>query len=223
MSRAIDQCKIDPGIYGGSEIMQDCFKNDELLINHFLNYHVIKSQHMDQLNNLRYPIGRFSPPQPVSTDVISQCIQTISSFPKKLRAVTAGMSEAQLNIPYREDGWTIKEVVHHCADSHMNALIRFKLGLSEDNPTIKPYLQDEWVKQPDVKKESINVSLHLLEALHIRWASLLNEMSDDDYARTFYHPEMKKPITLAKNLCLYAWHCDHHLGHVTGLKERMDW
>jgi uncharacterized damage-inducible protein DinB len=178
---------------------------------------------MDELNNLRFPVGRFTPTQPVSSEVIEQCIDTISSFPQKLRAVTAGMSEAQLNIPYREGGWTIKEVVHHCADSHMNAFIRFKLGLSEDNPTIKPYLQDEWVKQPDVKKESINVSLHLLEALHIRWTSLLEDMNKADFERTFYHPEMKKPITLAKNLCLYAWHCDHHLGHVTGLKDRMGW
>ena len=178
---------------------------------------------MENKENLRFPVGRFSPPSPVPQAVIDQCIKTISTFPERLKEATTGMTDAQLKTPYREGGWTVKQVVHHCADSHMNAFIRFKLGLSEDNPTIKPYSQDDWVNQPDVETDSINVSIKLLEALHIRWASLLTGMKSSDYNRTFHHPEMEKSVSLAMNLCLYAWHCDHHLGHITSLKDRMGW
>ncbi len=133
------------------------------------------------------------------------------------------LDAAQLDTAYREGGWTVKQVVHHVADSHMNSLIRFKLGLTEDNPTIKPYDENEWVKLADTQNLPVNVSLTLLHALHIRLHELLKNMSRTDLDRTLFHPEHKKEFTLWEFLGLYAWHGRHHTAHITSLRERMGW
>jgi uncharacterized damage-inducible protein DinB len=133
------------------------------------------------------------------------------------------MDEKQLNTPYREGGWTVKQLVHHVADSHMNAYIRFKLGLTEDNPTIKPYDEALWANLADVSAVPINISITLLYALHTRWHSALLNLPNDKWNRTVFHPEAKKEMTLWYLLGSYAWHGKHHVAHVTSLKERMGW
>ncbi len=174
------------------------------------------------MEDLSYPIGRYVP-QPYSDDQLKERLMSIMFLPKELENAIQNLDEYQIETPYRPDGWTVKQLINHIADSHMNAFIRFKLGLTEDNPTIKPYNQDAWVNLNDTKIVPINVSITLVHALHARWAALLNGISSADLERTVFHPEQKKEITLWHMLGLYAWHGKHHVKHITALRERMKW
>jgi uncharacterized damage-inducible protein DinB len=170
----------------------------------------------------RYPIGKFSHNGPLTAEQRQQFLNDIEQTPGKLRAAVSGLSEQQLNTPYREGGWTVRQLAHHVPDSHMNSYIRFKLALTEDNPTIKPYLEDRWAELPEAKGAPVDVSLALLDSLHQRWLLMLRSLTDADWQRTFRHPEMG-PMTLEKNLALYSWHGRHHVAHVTSLREKMGW
>jgi hypothetical protein len=139
-----------------------------------------------------------------------------------LRAAVAGLTPQQLDTPYRPEGWSVRQVVHHVPESHMNAYIRFKLALTEDEPTVKPYDEAAWAKLPDVPGTPIETSLTLLEALHDRWVRVLRLLDDNSFKRTFHHPEIGV-VTLERNLALYAWHGKHHAAHVTSLRDRMGW
>lgn len=170
----------------------------------------------------RFPVGKFAWPETVSEEDRQKFISQIEEMPAKLRAAVQGLSEAQLDTPYREGGWTVRQVAHHLADSHMNAFIRFKLALTEDEPTIKPYEQQKWAELPDGKTAPIEVSLVLLDSLHRRWVMLIKSIKPEDFARTFRHPELGL-VTLERNLALYAWHSRHHVAHVTSLREQKGW
>jgi hypothetical protein len=173
--------------------------------------------------DLHYPIGKFQPPQnPVTSADRSRFIATIAAAPAALRAAVAGLAPAQLDIPYRPEGWTVRQVVHHVPDSHMNAYVRFKLALTEDQPTIKPYAEDRWAKLADSHQTPIEISFALLDSLHARWVLLLRSLSPQEFARSYRHPEMGT-VTLDVALALYAWHGAHHVAHITSLRERMGW
>lgn len=171
---------------------------------------------------LRYPIGRFDRNKEVTAEVLEQSISTLQALPGQLRQALQGLNEAQLDTPYRPEGWTVRQVVHHLADSHMNSFIRFKLALTEDNPTIKPYQEELWAELPDSRQVPVEVSLMLLEALHHRWTVLLQSLAAVDWQRRFIHPDSGK-TTLAKAVALYAWHSRHHLAHITNLREFKNW
>jgi len=175
------------------------------------------------MDHLKYPIGTYQKPTAFSKPVLESSIQDIESFPRRLKDAVATLSDAQLDTPYREGGWTLRQVVHHCADSHMNSLIRFKLALTENVPTIKPYFEDRWAELADTKAFPIASSLLLLEGLHARWAHLLRSLSETDLQREFLHPEHVRTLRLDETIGLYAWHCNHHLAHITGLKSRRGW
>lgn len=174
------------------------------------------------LEKLRFPIGQFQFKAAKSESEIEAWKEVIASFPSRLKALTKGLSESQLDTPYRPEGWTVRQVVHHCADSHMNSFIRFKLALTEDHPTIRPYFEDRWAELLDGKMD-ISVSLTLLEGLHQRWTKLLNNLSSEDLKRCFVHPEHGKVISLEENLSFYAWHCNHHYAHIEELGKREGW
>ena len=169
----------------------------------------------------RYPIGKFSYTGPLSAEQKKECLDDIEQAPAKFRAAVHGLSDAQLDTPYRDGGWTVRQLAHHVPDSHMNAYIRFKLALTEDEPTIKPYFEDRWAELPD-SRQPIENSLALLDSLHRRWTALLRGMSDADWQRTFRHPELGL-MTLERTLALYSWHGRHHTAHVTSLRERKGW
>lgn len=169
---------------------------------------------MSELEHLRYPVGRFKYEGLLDEALRQQYIDTIAQYPARLRALVAQLSPTQIDTPYRPGGWTARQVIHHTADSHLNSFIRFKLGMTEESPTIKPYLESEWAKSPDYLNVPVNVSIDLLTALHHRWVVLLRSMKEDDWNREVYHPEMKKNISLDFLLALYEWHCRHHLAHV---------
>lgn len=175
------------------------------------------------LEPLQFPIGKYNAPTRFSKNIINTYIADIKSFPQRLREAVQKLTQQQLDTPYRPDGWTIRQVVHHCADSHMNSIIRFKLALTEDKPTIKPYYEDRWAELSDSKTMPIEPSLKLLEGLHERWVVLLEQLSDDDLKRTFVHPEHGKSFSLEENIGTYAWHGNHHLAHITSLKNKMQW
>lgn len=170
----------------------------------------------------RYPIGKFNGQAPVDQQERERFLKDIEETPRKLRAAVEGLSDKQLDTPYREGGWTVRQVVHHVPDSHLNSYVRFKLALTEDVPTIKTYHEDRWAELADSKNTPIEVSLNLLETLHKRWVNLLRSLTDQDWNRTFCHPELGV-LTLDKTLALYSWHGRHHVAHVTGLRERMGW
>lgn len=172
--------------------------------------------------DLRYPIGRYQLVEYSSTEKESR-LADILFLPRLLEFSVLNLDEPQLNTPYREEGWTINQVVHHVADSHMNAFIRFKLGLTEENPTIKPYIQQKWAETPDVQNVPVNFSITLIHSLHHRWYELLKSMTDEDWQRTLYHPEQKREITLWEMLLIYAWHGKHHAAHITNLREQKGW
>ncbi len=170
----------------------------------------------------RYPIGKFHYEGPPSEQQKQRFLDDIASAPANLRAAVKSLSDAQLDTPYRDGGWTVRQVVHHVPDSHMNSYVRFKLALTEDDPTIKPYFEDRWAQLADTKATPIEVSLAMLDLLHDRWLRLLRSLGPEDWKRTFRHPEMG-PMTLEKNLALYAWHGKHHVTHVTELRRRNGW
>ncbi len=176
----------------------------------------------EALEGLKYPIGKFVRGTKAGTEErVRACIALIGAFPQNLRAEVHGLSDAQLDSPYRPGGWSVRQVVHHLADSHMNALIRFKWALSEDHPTIKAYKQDRWAEQVDARTMPVAASLDILSGVHARWVILLESMGTTDFQRTFIHPEQERTIALAETLENYVWHSEHHLAHITGLKTRM--
>ena len=174
------------------------------------------------MEDLRYPIGKYIT-QPFSAQQLKEWLNDIKFLPQHLEHAILNLDEAQLATPYRDGGWTMKQLVHHVADSHMNAFIRFKLALTEDNPTIKPYDEAAWAEMNDTKNLPINISLTLLHALHSRWYEILKHMSAEDLNRTVFHPEHKKEMSLWFLLGMYAWHSKHHVAHVMALRERMGW
>lgn len=172
--------------------------------------------------DFRYPIGSYVP-QPFSHKQKETWLLDIKFLPEEMEIAVQNLDEHQLQTPYREGGWTVHQLVHHVADSHMNAYVRFRLGLTEENPTIKPYEEKEWAKLNDVKTLPINVSLTLLHALHQRWYATIKDLSEDEWERTIVHPEHKKQMSLWHLLGMYAWHGKHHLRHITALRERNGW
>ena len=176
---------------------------------------------MTDLDDLRYPIGRFSAAATSLPGIRAAYIQTLRELPKRLRAAVAGLNDAQLDTPYREGGWTVRQVVHHVADSHMMAYTRCKLALTEDWPTITPYDQAAWANLPD-SRMPIAPSLDFLSGVHARLVALLQSMTDADFEKTFTHPE-RGTMTLATTLAIYEWHSRHHVAHITRLLERMGW
>jgi uncharacterized damage-inducible protein DinB len=173
-------------------------------------------------DDLRYPAGRFVFDPEITDEKRRAWIDEIAMTPWRLRAAIVGLNDEQLATPYRPDGWIVRQVVHHLADSHMNSFTRFKLALTEDNPTIKPYNESAWAELPDGREAPIELSLKLLEVLHERWAILLQSFRPADWERTFNHPERGK-MTLDETLQLYAWHGRHHIAHITSLRERRRW
>lgn len=174
------------------------------------------------MSDPRYPIGPFSPDPAPTAESRTRHLEQIAALPAKFRLAVTGLDQKQLDTPYREGGWTVRQLAHHVPDSHMNAYIRFKLALTENIPTIKPYEEAAWARLKDTDVTSIEVSLALLETLHIRWVNLLRSMRSDDFQRKLNHPESGIQ-TLDRLLCLYSWHGNHHLAHITGLRERMKW
>ena len=170
----------------------------------------------------RFPIGKFHYDGLSSEDQKQTFLDDIARTPANLRAAVKGLTETQLDTPYRAGGWTVRQVVHHVPDSHMNSYMRFKLALTEDEPTIKPYAEDRWAELADSKATPIEVSLTMLDSLHDRWVRLLRSLGPEDWKRTFRHPELGA-MTLEKTLALYAWHGKHHVAHVTELRRQRGW
>ncbi|MBN2009086.1 bacillithiol transferase BstA [candidate division KSB1 bacterium] len=172
--------------------------------------------------DLRYPIGKFKFDGPISEEQRIKRIQQIEELPLKLREAVAGLTEEQLDTPYRPDGWTVRQVVHHLADSHLNNYIRIRFALTEDKPTIMPYNQAHWAELFDARAANIDLSLALLTALHARWVMLIKSITSEDWNRTYLHPEMGT-VTFDMNISLYAWHSRHHVAHITELRKRNGW
>ena len=171
----------------------------------------------------RYPIGRFVPPDHADDDTISRWRRDIEEFPGLLSVAVAGLADAQLDTPYREAGWTVRQLVHHMADSHMNAYCRFKLALTEENPTIKLYAEALWAELPEARALSVQPSLAVLEGLHQRWVAMIVAMTPAQRARTYHHPASVQDVPLWRTIGLYAWHCRHHLAHITLLRTSRGW
>ena len=172
--------------------------------------------------DLRYPIGEFKFEPPLTDDERRACIDRIEATPAQMRAAVAGLNEKQLDTPYRPEGWTVRQVVHHVPESHLNSYTRLKLAITEDEPTIKPYFEDRWAELDDARQAPITLSLDLLDALHRRWVWFLRSLRQPDFQRAFRHPEMGI-VSVDKNIALYAWHGQHHVAHITALRERMGW
>jgi hypothetical protein len=172
--------------------------------------------------DLRYPIGPFKYEGTLSSDGRDRLIAQIEEAPAKLRAAVDGLTGEQIDTPYRPGGWTVRQVVHHLPDSHLNSYVRFKLALTEHTPTIKPYDEASWAELEDARTAPIELSLALLESLHRRWVLMLRSMAAADFERTFNHPELGL-VSLDKNVALYAWHGRHHVAQITSLRERMRW
>jgi hypothetical protein len=166
------------------------------------------------MEHLRFPIGRFIAPDEYTQAIIENAISDLELFPIRLNTVLTVLSKSKLDIPYRPDGWTVRQAVHHCADSHMNSIIRFKLALTEDKPIIKPYLEDKWVEMADEKTYPIESSLKIIEGVHDRLTRLLRSLSVAEMNRSFIHPEFGKEVSIQENICFYAWHSNHHLAHI---------
>lgn len=174
------------------------------------------------MEDLRYPIGKFTP-KPSTTDVErAELIRQIEETPRELQKAVDGLNEEQLDTPYRPQGWTVRQVAHHLPDSHLNAYIRFKLGVTEQHPRIKPYDETAWAEMPEAKTADISMSLALLTSLHARWVAFLKNLKTEDFARTLDHPETGS-MTLDTLLQLYGWHGRHHVAHITSLRKRMGW
>ena len=170
----------------------------------------------------RYPIGKYEMPQNITAEMRAQAIAETAAVPVNLRAAVNGLSESQLETPYRDGGWTVRQVVHHVADSHMNAYVRWRLALTETEPTIRPYEESAWAKLEDAERAPVELSLRLLEPLHERWVRLLHSVKPEQFARTLRHPDFGVK-TLDWMLFLYAWHGKHHTAHVTELRKQKGW
>ena len=172
---------------------------------------------------LKYPIGKFEKPVEITPEILEKWIGEIEEFPIKLQAEIDGLNEEQLDTVYRPGGWTLRQVVHHCADSHLNAFMRLKLTLTEDIPTIKPYEEALWAELPDGKLISPSVSIGILTGIHIRWVYLVRSISKENFNRKYIHPADGQSVSLQEFLGMYAWHGNHHLAHIQNLKKRMNW
>lgn len=174
------------------------------------------------MNDPRYPIGKFQVPAAYEPAMRATYVQQIEDAPGRLRAAVEGLSETQLDHPYREGGWTVRQVVHHLPDSHMHSYIRFKLAVTAEQPTITPYDEARWANLPEATTADVEVSLGLLAALHRRWVLFLRSLREEQFSRVFRHPELGT-VSLDQNLALYAWHGRHHVAHITTLRDRMGW
>lgn len=174
------------------------------------------------MDDLQYPIGLFQAPENIERNHLELWLEELSAAPARLREAISGLTNSQLDTPYRPGGWTVRQVVHHLADSHMNAYIRIKLALTEENPVIRPYDEKGWADLHD-SSEDIEVSMKLLESLHQRFVYLAASLSESDLNRTFYHPANQTSQTLKETLGMYAWHGNHHIAHISGLRKRMGW
>jgi len=172
--------------------------------------------------DLKYPIGKFQRPDTVTPEMRAAYIAAIAAAPELLREAVHSLNDEQLDTPYRPEGWTVRQVIHHVADSHMHSNIRMRFALTSLEPTIMPYEESVWAELPDARYLPVEVSLQLLESLHHRWVTLLKSLGDADFARAFRHPELGT-VRLDSNLALYAWHGRHHTAHITRLRERMEW
>jgi hypothetical protein len=175
------------------------------------------------LDQLKYPVGKFSFNKDAGAAEIAACIAEIEMVPAHLRKAVQGLTNAQLNTPYREGGWNLRQVVHHIADSHMNAYCRLKLAATEVNPTIKPYDENNWAAMKDSLELPVEISLSIIDPLHARMTHMLKNFSKDDWNRTVYHPEAKREMSVNFLIQLYAWHGRHHTAHITTLRARMKW
>lgn len=182
----------------------------------FLFQYSILLLHMDEnkLHALKFPIGKFQLPKESNESEIKEWISILHDFPTQLKSITSGLTTEQLQWHYRPDGWSIKQVVHHCADSHMNSIVRFKLALTEDVPTIRLYEQGKWAALSDSLSDDINPSLKIIEGVHHRLVHLLTDLDLSNFDKTFIHPEMNKELSIAQNTALYAWHSRHHYAHI---------
>jgi len=174
------------------------------------------------MSDPRYPIGKFSFHGTTDEAQRKQLIDAIEQAPAALRSAVKGLNPQQIDTPYRDGGWTVRQLVHHVPESHMNAFVRFKLALTEENPTIKPYMEDRWAETAEVRNTPVEPSLALLDSLHARWVPLLRSLKPEDWKRTFQHPELGT-VSLERNLALYSWHGRHHVAHVTELRKKMGW
>lgn len=177
---------------------------------------------IEELELLKYPIGKFQKPEMLTEKHIQLWIQDIALLPHQIRQAVNGLTDEQLDTPYRPEGWTVRQVVHHVADSHMNAYIRFKLALTEDNPIIKPYEEGLWAELPDSKMD-VEVSLNIIDNMHARWAAILRGMTAVDFELTFFHPIQERSHTLKAIAGMYSWHGRHHVAHISNLKIREGW
>jgi hypothetical protein len=166
------------------------------------------------IETLKYPIGKFHRPESFDQETLDSMVKTLEEFPQKIRSLTENLNTKELNWPYRPGGWTIKQVVHHCADSHMNSFVRFKWTLTEDEPTIKAYDEASWAELIDSQQDDISDSLVFINSLHARWTLLLRNLTEEELNRGFIHPGHGKKVKLKMNVAIYAWHCDHHLAHI---------
>lgn len=175
------------------------------------------------IEQMRYPIGKYVVPERMDQEQIAEWIADLTRLPSALRMAVKSLSDAQLDTPYRPGGWSLRQVVHHLPDSHMNAYIRFKLSVTEDNPVIKPYHEDRWAETGEAKFSDVEMSLNLLDALHIRWTAFLRTLQRDQLKRTYTHPEYNKTFALDEVLGMYVWHGKHHLAHITETIKRHSW
>lgn len=175
------------------------------------------------MEKLKLPIGEFIKPDVITKEILAKWILEISSFPKRLTSEVLHLTDEQLDTQYRPDGWTIRQVIHHCADSHIHSLTRLKLALTEENPTIKPYYEERWAELTDSKFLDIKPSLKILEGIHERWSILLKSLTQEDLAKTYFHPDSNRNISIDEYIGLYAWHGNHHLAHITEAKKRNHW
>ena len=176
-----------------------------------------------RMNDLRYPTGKYQPVDEVTPAYVEACIAEIAALPALMRKAVEGLSEQQLNTPYRPDGWTVKQVVHHVGDSHLNSIVRFKWTMTEDTPKIKAYDEKEWAASSDVPVTPVAVNLMFIEALHQKWVHLLRSLEMADWSKSFVHPDTGRQLTLGWLLGLYAWHGKHHVAHINGLRSREGW
>ena len=175
------------------------------------------------LEKLKYPIGTYEVPDPITEEHLSEWISILEQLPARLEAMVSGLTEEQLETPYRPGGWTVRQVIHHVSDSHHHSYVRFKWGLTEDNPLIKPYLEKEWANLFDTRTAPIQMSLNHLKAVHFKLVYLLKGLSKEQLKRTFRHPEGNTVTTLEENIGRYAWHGSHHFAHIKNLIEREGW
>ena len=177
----------------------------------------------DIMEHQRYPTGRYERPERYTQPLLNEWIGNIEALPSWLDVCIENLDAAQLQAPYREGGWTIQQVIHHVADSHMNAYIRLKLTLTEDNPTVKPYEEKLWAELADVQAVPVNISITLLHALHRRMVAQLRSLAPGELDRTYYHPDMKRNVPIWELVALYSWHSRHHMSQIRSLRERMNW